>query len=530
MSEQKNEIAAIYPKSCSLLSPEAWDHLFPQNSCDIDPESLSSLLAEAAETFELPAYLSELARLEYLLWETRSKKGAFQSSNSDPAINPTLVLTESLWEGIPALLSEGAIDQSKAPVPGKELVMIWLDPESGRAAIQAAGNDDLLALKIVAENLDIVDVAEEGDVPVEFVRRVIRNATHKGILLAPATRIRRDPSIYLAAKPGLDEYTASTEFTLQWHLTQRCDLHCKHCYDRSSRQEPTWKQAMHVLDELQAFCRTRKVQGHITFTGGNPLLFPHFFELYQESVKRGFSVAVLGNPGPREAIEKLNMIEPPDFFQVSLEGLEEHNDSIRGKGHFKRTMDFLHILKDLGIYSMVMLTLTRDNMAHVLPLAQILRGRADTFNFNRLSMVGEGAKLRLPKPQHYEKFLCAYVEAADRNPVMGLKDNLINIVLERQGQELFGGCTGFGCGAAFNFLALLPDGEVHACRKFPSKLGNIFDEPLEEIYDSEGAKRYRLGPEACKGCHIRPVCGGCMASAFSFGLDIFKEKDPFCPY
>ena len=36
--------------------------------------------------------------------------------------------------------------------------------------------------------------------------------------------------------------------------------------------------------------------------------------------------------------------------------------------------------------------------------------------------------------------------------------------------EPFGGCTGFGCGAAFNFMAVLPDGEVHACRKVP-----IFD-------------------------------------------------------
>jgi len=30
---------------------------------------------------------------------------------------------------------------------------------------------------------------------------------------------------------------------------------------------------------------------------------------------------------------------------------------------------------------------------------------------------------------------------------MGLKDNLLNLVLAAQGEAPFGGCTGFGCGA-----------------------------------------------------------------------------------
>jgi hypothetical protein len=54
---------------------------------------------------------------------------------------------------------------------------------------------------------------------------------------------------------------------------------------------------------------------------------------------------------------------------------------------------------------------------------------------------------------------------------MGLKDNLLNLVLAEGGEAPFGGCTGNGCGAAFNFVTLLSDGEVHACRKFPSPWG-----------------------------------------------------------
>jgi radical SAM protein with 4Fe4S-binding SPASM domain len=87
---------------------------------------------------------------------------------------------------------------------------------------------------------------------------------------------------------------------------------------------------------------------------------------------------------------------------------------------------------------------------------------------------------------------------------------------------------GFGCGAAFNFVALLADGEVHACRKFPSLIGNFYQDRLIDIYNSQLARQYRSGSAACIGCHLWPVCRGCPAVTFSNGLDPFTEKDPFC--
>ena len=62
---------------------------------------------------------------------------------------------------------------------------------------------------------------------------------------------------------------------------------------------------LRVLDDLLRFCRSRHVRGQVTFTGGNPLLYPHVFELYSAASERGFYLAVLGNPAPREQIEKL---------------------------------------------------------------------------------------------------------------------------------------------------------------------------------------------------------------------------------
>jgi len=175
-----------------------------------------------------------------------------------------------------------------------------------------------------------------------------------------------------------------------------------------------------------------------------------------------------------------------------------------------------------------MLTLTAANMDQVLPLAELLRDRTDVFHFNRLALFGEGANLAMADRGRYRQFLESYLKAAGSNPVMGSKDNLINILLHEQGADLFGGCAGYGCGAAFNFVTLLADGEVHACRKLPSPLGTIRERTLSQLYDSDLAKRYRLGPAACNGCPVRVACGGCLAVAKCCEVATFTEKDPFC--
>ena len=330
-----------------------------------------------------------------------------------------------------------------------------------------------------------------------------------------------------------DRSVKSTEvaiFTLQWHLTQACDLHCRHCYDRSTRSSLSLDKTLAALEEFVDFCARRRVQAQISFSGGNPLLYPDFFPLYQAAARAGCITAILGNPCGRDVLERLAAIQRPAFYQVSLEGLATHNDWMRQPGHFQHTLDFLSLLRELGIPSRVMLTLTESNLDRVLPLADFLRDRAERFTFNRLSQIGEGAGLRLPAPDTYRAFLQDYLAAAENNPVIGLKDNLLNTVLYEQGRPVFGGCTGYGCGAAFNFLALLPDGELHACRKFPSSLGNVFEDGFDACYESPQAKAYRRGPAECESCPVQAVCRGCLAVISSLGLDVGTDRDPYCPF
>jgi len=504
-----------------------WEGILALCEDNPEPETLPTILEHHSHKLGLPPFLPELALLEGTIHQVRKGEGKIPEKVDCLSVNPTLQLLQVSWRNLPSMLDVHE-EPSPKPEPGDGFVIVWRDPETGHVQCRSASDEDLLVLKMVVEEIDPKKAAIAGGLPVGAVDGAIHRALHRGLLISPPSGIRRDPERFPLGKVTDQRFFSSPVFTLQWHITQVCDLHCKHCYDRTDRSPLKLDDGLRILDDLRDFCLERHVRGQVSFSGGNPLLYPHFLELYQGASDRGLGIAILGNPAPREKMEELLAIERPLFFQVSLEGLEQHNDTIRGPGNFRRVIRFLGLLRDLDIASMVMLTLTRDNMDQVLPLAELLRGRADHFNFNRLALVGEGASLHLPEKDDYRAFLGAYMEAAGTNPVMGLKDNLLNLLRHQKGMELFGGCAGYGCSAAFNFLAVLSDGQAHACRKFPSVIGNVLEQTIAEIYDSDIAQKYRSGCHACRSCAIRPVCGGCLAIAHSFDMNIFEERDPYC--
>lgn len=503
------------------LGPAQWDVVVRAASMRDSPDDALSALSGAPG---IPGHAADLLLLEWTIAVCRMS--TVPRTMPALSLNPSLRLLELSWTGLTALLEPGRNDAALRRE--HERVLLWKAPQDDRVHARPATAEDLLVLKMAAENIAAESVAGEGAVPVGAVDAALARAIQRGILIAPPSRLVRDPAVFPVTTEQDEVFLSTPSFTLQWHITQVCDLHCRHCYDRSERSTLAAPEAIRVLDDLRSFCRDRGVQGAVSFTGGNPLLHPKFLDIYRAAVDRGFSTAILGNPTPAERIREIVRVRIPAFFQVSLEGLREHNDSIRGDGHFDRVLRFLADLKELGVPSMVMLTLTSSNRDQVLPLGRLLRGRTDVFHFNRLALFGEGARLSLPDRTQYRRFLEQYLDESRENPVLGLKDNLFNILRRERGEGLFGGCAGYGCGAAFNFMTLLADGEVHACRKLPSLIGNIREQSLAEIYDSETARRYRLGSRGCDSCRVRVACGGCLASALSHGLDIFTEKDPFC--
>ena len=512
----------IFVQTSKLIGQHAWEILLAKYSVIDDPETVLSFFTDE-NCIICPEFASDLALVEWKQYQILQADCDFDSNDAH-FLNPTLDIVQSKWNLVDFLNTRG----KQFPQAGDYFILLWKHPVSNKTVIHTATDRDLLIIKILAENMRLEDVAEQGALSLGQLHDLMLQAVSMGYVVGPSPKISRSNEHFILTD-RFKRHRTLRSFTIQWHITHACDLHCKHCYDRSKRSPLILEQGMNILQQFESFCWDNQVRGHVCFTGGNPFLSPHFFELYQSAANHGFGTSILGNPVPREKVVQMVAIQKPTYYQVSLEGLPKHNDYIRGQGNFSSVIEFLGVLRDVDIIPSVMLTLTRDNIDQVLPLGERLRGHAKRLNFNRLSQVGEGADLMLPSKETYLEFLRQYVEASKTNPVLCYKDNLLNPILEEKDYPLFGGCTSYGCGAAFSFLTLLPDGEVHACRKFPSPLGNVLEQNLSDIFGSDLAERYRQGTAGCADCELKLVCGGCMALAASSNCDIFTQHDPFCP-
>ena len=519
-------LKVIYPRTMALIGQASWNRLLEQGISSDDPEEFPEALDRQVSSTGFPEYVVDLARLERAAFVAKNTAVKAPSEEGRISLNPSIQLVQASWQILPYFEEEKSCNPP--PKAEEERILLWKHLETGTVKVRRANDEDLLVIKMVAEEIDAKMVADLGKIPLAAVKDALGRAAQEGLLLRPPSSVRRPDAWGSGAYRIPATFLSSDSFTLQWHVTQSCDLHCKHCYDRSVRECMPLEKAYAVLEDLDRFCNNRNVRGCISFTGGNPFLHPNFIPLYRRASECGFGLSILGNPVSQQQMEEVIAIRKPDHFQVSLEGLKDLNDSVRGPGHFDRTLQFLGILKDLGVYSMVMLTLTEENIDQVLPLAETLRDRTDVFHFNRLSLAGEGASLALPSRDRFMGFLEEYLVAAKTNPVLGMKENLLNVCLHKKRAGLFGGCTGFGCGAAFNFIALLPDGEVHACRKFSSLIGNLKDQSIDQVYCSESAERYRERLPGCRDCPLCHVCGGCLAVVNGFGPDERPDRDPYC--
>ena len=339
--ETIENIEDTYPACRRCMTPEAWGRSGSLCAKGRGPEDLPQILFCEVDSHSLPSYLPELALLELTLSRVRTAQCAVSLPISQLTVNPSLQLLRLSWKGLTRLLTTSEAGSTPAPESAEEYVIVWRHPGTGEALVRPATDEDLLVLKMATEEVAPSQLAGAGQVKRHELDAAVDRAMKGGLLLAPPSGIRRDLSDFPMGAQFGEDFLSSSVFTLQWHITQACDLHCRHCYDRSDKRSLELPQALRVLDDLLEFCRSRKVRGQVSFTGGNPLLYPHFMEVYRAASERGFSLAVLGNPAPHESIENLISIEPPVYYQVSLEGLPEHNDTIRGHGHFERVLEFL---------------------------------------------------------------------------------------------------------------------------------------------------------------------------------------------
>lgn len=170
-----------------------------------------------------------------------------------------------------------------------------------------------------------------------------------------------------APKPylGRSAYLSPGRLKECWfHLTHECNLSCRHCLFSAS---PAQSQALERT-ELDSGIQQAKDLGCsiFYFTGGEPFLYPDFVKILGDLLEDCHVHVVVLTNGLliQEHIDALREL-PADrlHLQISMDGMENCHDAIRGTGTFARLQKNLECLSLHGIPVTLSVAVNRGNIA-----------------------------------------------------------------------------------------------------------------------------------------------------------------------
>lgn len=323
-------------------------------------------------------------------------------------------------------------------------------------------------------------------------------------------------------------------FVLQWHLSEICNLKCKHCYQENHKPVLLpYEDLLNILNQYKSLLKKLKMRGHINVTGGEPLCNPHFFKLLEEFKKDkdlySFSILTNGTLITDEIAKKIKSYHP-SYVQVSLEGGKKMNDSIRGKGSYARILKGLKHLVDNHIFTSISFTATHINYKE----------------FKKVVRIGEKYKVNniwsdryIPLGDHLEDNLIMRGEDVHkylkimRNERIRLlnKNSFTKVSMYRALQFQMTNDFAYHCTAGDTLLTVMENADLVPCRRMPIVLGNLLKEDMYDLYkNSKVCKDLREDfiPKDCIKCEHSELCRGglkCLTYALTGS---YKKKDVGC--
>lgn len=323
-------------------------------------------------------------------------------------------------------------------------------------------------------------------------------------------------------------------FGFQWHITDHCNLRCKHCYQVKfdSSSELSLDKIKFIIDKISLTILDKFIT--VNVTGGEPFLREDFFDIlsYIEDKKnfKEFNIITNATLIDVEKIDKINKFNKFKYLKISLESAnEKKNDFIRGKGNFNKVIENIKLFKENSNKKiLLMMTLGSLNFKEITNFLDFSKDlKVDGVILERFVPIGRGTNLKefyLKNKEWYEvlKIIIYYLDLNlspyDLLPYKAFWIDLKNSKLK-----------GALCELGDESMALMPNGDVYPCRRLPIVIGNILNEDFGEILFK--LKKFKDDiienlKGKCKNCKIKN-CIGCRALTYAIKGDLY-EQDPQC--
>ena len=271
-------------------------------------------------------------------------------------------------------------------------------------------------------------------------------------------------------------------------ITYRCNAKCTMCDCYKDPSKPSDEITLETIKKLPEMAFTN-------ITGGEPFTRLDITDIVEELYKKTDRIVISTNGSYPDRIIELCKKYPQIGIRISIEGLQETNDKIRGlKDGFKKGYETLTRLVEMKHKDVGFGTTVQDiNCKDLLPLYQI----SDKLNM-------EFATATLHNSFYFRK---TDNKIEDKLMVSKEFEKLINELLKSKSPKkwfrayfnhglinyIYGQPRLLPCRMASNGFFLDPFGNILPCNgsKEPWSMGNLSEKSFEEIWNSEKAKQVR---------------------------------------
>ena len=330
-------------------------------------------------------------------------------------------------------------------------------------------------------------------------------------------------------------------FYIQWHITNFCNLRCRHCYqaDFTKEEDLGWEGLKDVSENILSALRAWRDRACIHLTGGEPLLKPELYSLLdhldpQPEVEE-LGMITNGLLLNDEILDRLSAVRKFKTVKISLDGADARvHNHIRPAGNFDRVMEKIALVRERNAFDVnLMFTVMRSNLESlpaILRLGEELRVHG--LIIERFIPWGRGMEVRneVLGKEHWRRMLKALFAYFS----MELEENEIPpyqaFQVDFRGEEPQ--LLGAPCVLGKEGFCIMPNGDIFPCRRFPLTIGNLRQDSLVNIWENCSVLNQLRRKENLKGkCgHCgEENCSGCRSLAFSLTGDYLAE-DPHCWY
>lgn len=278
-------------------------------------------------------------------------------------------------------------------------------------------------------------------------------------------------------------------------VTYRCNARCNMCNVWQHPTTPSQEIGIEVIKKLPRMF-------FVNITGGEPFLRQDLPEIVAELRNRSRRVVISTNGYFTERIARLCKRYPDLGIRISIEGLKEANDSIRGMpGGYERTQDTLKKLQEMGLkdigFAMTVQDINRSDLAVLYKMAS--------------DMDYEFATAAVHNSHYFHKL---DNQIKDKKAVIGDLRKLITLLLgSKKIKEWFRAYFNYGlinfiegnqrllpCEMGQSGFFVDPYGDVLACNGMDEKIsmGSLKEKTWDEIWHSRQAQVTRNAVRDCK--------------------------------